>query len=597
MLYIYVDEVRKIDEFEASYIYVDNDNKFEQCFELFNSAKVFGIDTETTGLDPYKDKIRLLQIASSNKATAVIDMSCIGRSTINKLSLLLQGSAIKVFQNAKFDLKFLIRAGININGPIFDTMLAAQIVYDGNGPVNFGLEALAEFYLEVKLPKQEQKSNWSTVLREEQLQYAARDAAVLLPLRESLIRCIKEARLVETCKLEFDCLWAVLDMELSGIALNMEKWQQLYDSYTLKQKEEKLKLNRAFGYGTVQINLFGEEIHDGINLDSQTQVIKALKNKGITLESTSHSQLMEHKDESELIVSLIEYRRLTKAIQGFLYPIPTYINPASGRLHPSYRQIGSSSGRFACSSPNIQQIPRGKEFRECFVPLSGNKFVIADYSQIELRVAAEIAQDRTMIEAYQKGQDLHALTAALIENKKLSQVTKEERQAAKAVNFGLIYAMGARGLQNYAKTVYGIHMTLEEAELFRGRFFKAYEGIAQWHAAVKRSNNVKESRTLGGRRCVYTQEPGTTALLNIPVQGTAADIAKMALGLVAPVVKKLNGCIAATVHDEILLEVPAARAYEAAIELKRIMEAAGAFYLKKVPIIAETIIADSWAEK
>ncbi|MDP4089742.1 MAG: bifunctional 3'-5' exonuclease/DNA polymerase [Bacillota bacterium] len=582
---------------KENYIYADNDYKLKQHISFIEEASILGIDTETTGLDPFNDEIRLLQIASQDNPTLVIDMNMLNGDSLDRLNGIFEKGSIKVFQNAKFDLKFLLNKGFNITGPVFDTMLAAQMAADEKGPQSFNLEALADYYLDMKLPKQEQKSNWGSALRQEQLEYAARDAAVLLPLRERLIEDIKRGRLIEACKLEFDCLWAVIDMELSGIELDMEKWKRLQDSFISEQKELSLKLNKALGYGTIQVNLFGEEIHDGINLDSQSQVIKALKSRGIALGSTSHSELMEHREESELISWLMEYRRVTKAIQGFLSPIPMFINKATGRLHSSYRQIGSSSGRFSCSSPNIQQIPRGKEFRECFVPKEGNKLVIADYSQIELRVAAEIAQDETMIEAYRKGQDLHALTASLIANKKLAEITKAERQAAKAVNFGLIYAMGAKGLQGYAKTVYGIDMSLEDAELFRGRFFKAYRGIAEWHAAVKRSKNVKESRTLSGRRCVYIQEPGITALLNIPVQGTAADIAKKALGMLVPVVKKLRGSIGATVHDEILLEVPEDAAQEAASELKRIMEAAGAFYLKKVPVIAETVIADSWAEK
>jgi DNA polymerase I-like protein with 3'-5' exonuclease and polymerase domains len=288
---------------------------------------------------------------------------------------------------------------------------------------------------------------------------------------------------------------------------------------------------------------------------------------------------------------------VTKALQSFLSPIPQYINTATGRLHPSYYQLGAHSGRFSCGNPNIQQIPRGREFRSCFIPEKGCKLVIADYSQIELRVAAEIAQDKTMQEAYMKNMDLHSLTAALIANKSVENITKQERQAAKAVNFGLIYAMGARGLQGYAKSTYGIDMSLEEAELFRSRFFNAYKGIAKWHERMKKASDVRESRTLSGRRILFSGQPGITGLLNIPVQGTAADIFKRALGMMVPVTKRLGGSIIATVHDEILLEVPESKAMEAAHELKSIMEKAGACYLKNVPVIAETVIADSWADK
>jgi DNA polymerase I-like protein with 3'-5' exonuclease and polymerase domains len=576
------------------YIYVDDETKLIEVLSYLSTASVLGIDTETTGLDPLNDKIRLLQIADGEHPVAVIDMTII---PVEKLKELFQSQGVKVFQNAKFDIKFLLVNGFNISGPIFDTMLAAQIVRDNKGPFSFGLENLASYYLDIRLPKDEQKSDWGARLTKEQIEYAARDAAILLPLRERLIKEIKKGNLIEVCKLEFDCVWAVVDMELSGMNLDMKKWGELQEKYKQEQRNLSLKLQKELGNGGVQMNIFGEELTGGINLDSQTQIKKALKAKGIEMESTSYAELLQYKDSSEVIQWLIDYRRVSKAIQGFLSPIPEWINPVSLRIHSSYRQIGSQSGRFSCGNPNIQQIPRGKEFRECFVPERGHKFVIADYSQIELRVAAEIAKDETMLEAYKKGQDLHALTASLMANKNISEITKSERQAAKAVNFGLIYAMGAKGLQGYAKTVYGTDMTLQEAEIFRERFFKAYKGIASWHARMKKEVNVTESRTLSGRRCVYSEEPFLTALLNIPVQGTAADINKKALALLVPAVKSLKGKIVASVHDEIILEVEEDKAERAAFQLKSIMEKAGAYYLRFVPVIAEATIADSWAEK
>ncbi|MCM0647170.1 bifunctional 3'-5' exonuclease/DNA polymerase [Clostridium swellfunianum] len=579
------------------YLYIDKDEGLEEALNIISGSKILGVDTETTGLEPITNKIRLLQIAAVDKPVLVIDMFLISEAAKEKLKGIFNTDSVKVFQNAKFDLKFLMNNGFEIKGPVFDTMLAAQLINDGTGPRSAGLESLVSYYLGLKLPKEEQKSDFSGSLREAQIEYAAKDAAVLLPLRERLIEEIKAGKLIEVCKLEFDCVLAVADMELTGVKLHKEKWQKLYDKYVEEQKELTRKLTRELDEGGMQMNMFGEEIGVGINLDSQAQVIKALKKKGIELQSTTHAELVEYKDRHQAIEWLIEYRRVSKAIQGFLSPMWQYVSSVTGRIHSSYRQIGSGSGRFSCGNPNVQQIPRGKEFRECFVPEEGNKFIIADYSQIELRVAAEIARDKTMIEAYRAGQDLHALTAALVANKKIEEVTKSERQAAKAINFGLIYAMGAKGLQAYAKTVYGVDMKLEEAELFRDRFFRAYSGIAAWHAKMKKATNIKEIRTLSGRRCIFEGEAGITMLLNTPVQGTAADIAKKALGMLVPVAKGLNGHIIATVHDEILLEVPEERAEEAAIKLKETMEKAGAYYLKQIPVVAETIIADSWAEK
>lgn len=579
-----------------NYILVNNSERLNECLSYLGNSDILGVDTETTGLEPQSSEIRLLQIASKDNPTAVIKLDALSEKSLNTLKDIFNSKSIKVFQNAKFDLKFLLYNGFKFSGPIFDTMLASQIIGDRNLN-SHSLDSLTHYYLGFKLSKVEQKSNWSGELTDKQIEYAAKDAAVLLPLRERLIVEIRKYNLVQVCKLEFDCAFAVVDMELSGMKLHKAKWSKLFDKYLGQQKELTLKIYKELGDGGMQTNFFGEEEGIGINLDSQAQVIRALKKKGINLETTSHSELIEYKDKYEVIDWLLDYRRVSKAIQSFLSTFPQYINESTGRIHSSYRQIGAHSGRFSCGNPNIQQIPRGKEFRECFVPEKGNKFVIADYSQIELRVAAEIAKDKTMIEAYKNGQDLHALTASLVANKDISKVTKEERQSAKAINFGLIYAMGAKGLQAYAKTVYGVNMELSEAELFRERFFNAYKGIAAWHSAAKRAVNVKEVRTLSGRRCQVGSETGITTLLNIPVQGTAADIAKKALGMLAIKVKELGASIVATVHDEILLEVPERNIEKAAFLLKDTMEKAGEYYLKEVPVVAETTIADSWAEK
>lgn len=580
-----------------TYVYIDNDEKLIEELETMADTGAIGVDTETTGLDPLTDKLMLLQLAVSHSHALVIDITKLGEPAKERLRAFLQSERVKVFQNAKFDLKFLMMAGLEVKGPVFDTMLAAQLINNGQAYQSSSLAALAEQYLGIALDKTEQTSDWSRGLTQSQLEYAARDAAVLLPLRESLITKIKEGHLIDVCKLEFECLHAVVEMELKGILLDTEAWKELSDKYLKEQQELSSKLLEELGQSVVQMSLFGEEKTFGINLDSHQQVIKAFKSKGIHLQSTSYHELLEYKGKSELVEWFMEYRKVTKAVQSFLAPMPQHISTATGRLHPSYYQLGAHSGRFSCGNPNIQQIPRGKEFRDCFIPAEGNKLIIADYSQIELRVAAEIAQDSTMLEAYLQDTDLHALTASLVANKPIEAISKQERQAAKAVNFGLIYAMGAKGLQGYAKSVYGVELTLKEAELFRSRFFSAYKGIARWHEKMKKATDVRESRTLSGRRILYREQPGITALLNTPVQGTAADIVKRALGMLVPVTKRLKGSIIATVHDEILLEVPEAAAETAARELKSIMEAAGAYYLKKVPVVAETTIADSWADK
>ncbi len=582
--------------------------KLESTFEVVTSyfqllkhlenlriSKVLGIDIETTGLDPLQDSIRLIQIATTGCPVIVFDMRGIDQQTRAIISKLLSSKAIKVFHNAKFDMEFLEQSRLSVSGRVFDTLIAGYLLQQKTELPRFGLNSLTQYYLSVDLSKGLQTSNWSDDLSRKQYEYAARDAAVLIPLREAMIRDLQSEDLTNIAKLEFGCLYAVAEMELTGIELNLERWDELRKQLEHQKKSASIELKKYFHRPFVQLNLFGEDT-DSFNLDSQQQVLKALNEQGIPIKSTSRSQLIPLASKYPVVRQLLEYRRATKALQAFIYSIPETIHPRTGRLHPRYHQMGTFTGRFSCSHPNLQQIPRSKEFRHCFVAKAGHKLIIADYSQIELRVVAEISKDETMIQAYTRGQDLHRLTASLIANKRLSDVSKQERQAAKAVNFGLVYAMGARGLQAYARSTYGVTMTLDEAEMFRKRFFKAYSGVANWHKSVKISKE-RISRTLGGRKHQWMEAISVAGLYNWPVQGTAADIVKQAMADLVYNLKGTSAKIVGMVHDEIIIEAPEKGAAVTAEILKETMEHAGSKYLHLVPVVAETSIVENWAQK
>jgi len=559
------------------------------------TARVLGIDTETTGLDPIQDKLRLVQVATRGYPTILFDMLRLDEPTQSFLRELLCGHAVKVFQNAKFDMKFLHQVGLPMVGRVFDTYIAGRLLWQKTGLTKFGLDTLAQYYLSVDLRKHEQTSDWTGDLSQQQYIYAARDAAILLPLRQAMIRDLQSEDMMDVAKLEFGCLYAVVEMELAGIQLDLGRWQRLGEQLERQKEEASIALKRHLRKPAIQLSLFGGDT-EGLNLDSHHQVLKALKDQGIPITNPSKNQLVPLAGQYPELQQLLDYRRAAKALQEFIYGIPQTIHPVSGRLHPQYHQIGASTCRFSCGHPNLQQIPRSKEFRRCFVAKPGHKLVIADYSQIELRVIAEMSRDKAMIEAYTTGQDLHRLTASLVANKRLDDVTKEERQAAKAINFGLVYAMGARGLQAYSETTYGVRMTLDKAELFRRRFFEAYSGIANWHKSVRMSGS-SVARTLGGRKHRWKKGAGVSGLYNWSVQGTAADIVKQALG---DLVNNLSGRpakIAGMIHDEIIVETRSSEAIETAKILKDTMENAGSHFFHTVPVLAEIVIADSWAEK
>jgi DNA polymerase-1 len=443
--------------------------------------------------------------------------------------------------------------------------------------------------------KEEQAGDWGGELREAQLAYAARDAEILLRLREAMVDEIYGNNLASIARIEFSCVQAVAQMEYAGVLLDSPRWAQLTARTEAERDEALGVLYQYDGKPAMQMDLWGGSAAAGHNFDSNQYVLHLLRANGIEADATSKRNLSAYS-KHPLIKALTAYRKAAKSLSGFLYPIPQMISPETGRLHPRYGQIGAWSGRMSCGGPNIQQIPRDSNFRACFIPAPGKKLVIADYSQIELRVAAQISGDGRMIAAYKKGEDLHTLTASLVSEIPAGAVTKAQRQAAKAVNFGLIYGMGAAGLQQYAQQSYGVEMTLDQAVRFRDNFFKAYPGIADWHNRIKNTKPDVE-KSLFGRKFLFDAESGMSGRYNTPVQGTAADIAKAALAKIARRSIGTGIRVIAAVHDEILLEADECEAPAAARMLKDAMESSGSGALTEVPCVADVKIADSWAGK
>ncbi len=476
---------------------------------------------------------------------------------------------------------FLARAGLPIGGPVFDTMLAAQVL--GAGLVREArLPVIVETHLKRPFSKEQQASDWGApTLSPEQLEYAAQDALVLVELRPVLINRLKAAGLVETAKLEFSCLPAIMQMEAAGILLDLERWETM-----TARLEEDLKEAEAGARA---------DLPEGINLNSPAQILEALRGLGLELPDTREETLVGLAEKSPAAAALLRYRKASKLLSSFGRTYPQKVSPLDGRIHASYRQIGAATGRMSCADPNLQQVPHDTAIRSCFIAPPGSRWVIADYSQIELRVMAQLSQDARMLEAYRNGEDLHRLTASLVTGTPLEEVTKEQRQAAKAVNFGLVYGMGPQGLKDYAKNTYGAILSLKEAKAFKEAFFQAYPGIAAWH---DRMRGERETRTQAGRLRKWPEaRPKVTEVFNAPVQGTAADILKLALAGLLPRLEPIGGRIVAVVHDEVIVEVPEALAEEAAQAVQEATAEAGARYLPDLPVTVETAIASNWSEK
>src|ERR1017187_3929853 len=277
------------------------------------------------------------------------------------------------------------------------------------------------------------------------------------------------------------------------------------------------------------------------------------------------------------VKSLMRWKILNKKLTSFGTQYATHINPATGRIHASFIIGGTDTGRLACRNPNIQNPPKDSDFRALFAAPGGRVMVGADYSQVELRVVALVAQEKTMLAAYCQGIDLHRKTAAALTGVPLEAVTKAQRQLAKAVNFGLLFGQGAAGLAKYAKTQYGVDMSLKQAERYRQAFFDTYPGLRRWQRRTAELAEASHSvRTPSGRVRTFKRKRGKsyfTAFLNTPVQGGAAEVMLAALAALDRRLKGLDAKLVNVVHDEIVLEVAAEQASAAKTAVEEAMVA------------------------
>ena len=347
------------------YVLINDKDSLTPYYTAIMRSKVLGVDTETTGLNPHTHRLRLIQLAVEGLPMLVIDCFSFLPEGIALIKEILENHNVKIFQTAKFDLQFFMAHGIHPS-PVFDTMLAGQILRSSGGPQRANLAALARHYLHEDISKEEQKSDWSGTLTESQLRYAAMDAQLLPRLREVMVRGLYDNALAKVARIEFACVHAIAEMEYTGIYMDTERWKCLI-SQTENEKEDMLEvLYKYAGRPIEQMDLWGAGVPLNQNFESNQYILHLLRAHGIEVKTTSKRDLSIYSGHP-LIRALTAYRKATKALSSFLYPIPQMIYTETGHLHPHYGQIGAWSGRMSCGEPNIQQIPRDARFRSCFL--------------------------------------------------------------------------------------------------------------------------------------------------------------------------------------------------------------------------------------
>ncbi len=559
--------------------------------EKSSPPKAFAFDIEATGKNPMLDNIVGFSVCNEKGKASYIPLHHLYLGApkqidqIEALSLFApifsDGSVAKIGHNLKYDTMMLRKEGINTEGTLFDTMLASYLINPNR--TNHSLEEVAFEYLsQRKKTFQEvlkKRDSFAAVPVEEATAYSGEDAALAFELKEILFKTLREASLESVYfDMEMPLIPVLSDMEAAGVKIDVDKLNDI--SKELSRELDSTQRRIYF--------LAGEEF----NINSPKQLARVLFH-GLGLKpgkktktgfSTDVGVLEELASSHELPSEILNWRTLTKLKTTYVDVLPSLINPTTGRVHTSFNQAATATGRLSSSDPNLQNIPVkgvwGKRIRETFIAEKGNLLISADYSQVELRILAHLSKDAALVEAFKAGVDVHARTASEIFGVSMEAVASEMRRTAKTVNFGVIYGISPFGLSET------LSISRDEAKKYIDAYFDKHAGVKKFiENILSESKETGYTVTLSGRRRPVPElksqnstirAQGERLAVNTPIQGTAADIIKLAMINIAKRLKKesLKTKMILQVHDELVFEAPESELNVVAAILKNEMEGA-----------------------
>jgi DNA polymerase I len=593
-----------------NYKLVSSPENVTYLLDLLNNSKEFCFDTETTGLDPYQDDIIGISFAVKPHEAFYLPLPNLREKAISFLApfkdVFMNGSILKIGQNCKFDILMLKKYQIKVVGPFFDTMLAHYLIQP---ELRHNMDFLSEVYLNYKPvsieeligPKGKGQLNMKMIEVDKVKEYSGEDADVTLQLKQILIEELKNKGLLSLSgSIEMPLLEVLADMEWTGIKLQVDALNDY--EVIINQRCQALE-NEIFTLAGETFNISSPK-QLGIILFEKLKIIDDAKKTKTQQYSTNEEVIEKLKDRHPIINIILEYRGLKKLSSTYIEALPRLINPLTGRVHTSFNQAVTSTGRLSSTNPNLQNIPvrdaEGREIRKAFIPgVEGNVLISADYSQIELRIMAHMSGDPNMIEAFSNMEDIHVATAAKIYGVPHNEVTKVMRSKAKTANFGIIYGISAYGLSQRLNIPRG-----EAKELIDG-YFKTYPGVNNYiEESIAKAKRLGYVETLLGRRRYVPDINSGNAVVrgfaernavNAPIQGSAADIIKIAMIRIFTALEEnhFKTKMILQVHDELIFDT-----YPN--ELDRIkdlvrVEMESAFKLK-VPLIADVGVGKNWLE-
>ena len=591
------------------YQLIDNQEEMQKLCDFFLTNEILSLDTETTSTNPIEAELVGLSFAVEETKAFYVPVPS-DRNEAQKIVEIFRPvyenpKILKIGQNLKYDLEVLARYGIELQGPMFDTMIAHYLLQP---ELRHNMDYMAETLLNYQTIHIDQligakgrgQRSMRDLLPSQVYEYACEDADITLRLKNVLEPRLKEAGVESLFRdIEMPLMPVLAEMEMNGVCLDTKALSETSKLFT----ERMLQLEQHI------YELAGEPF----NISSPKQVGEILFGKMKIIEKpkktktgqfvTSEEVLMQLRSKSPIVGEILDYRGLKKLLGTYVDALPKLINPQTGRIHTSFNQAVTATGRLSSSDPNLQNIPvrgeDGKEIRKCFVPEENCQFFSADYSQIELRVMAHLSGDENMIRVFREGKDLHAATAATIYKKNIDDVTRDERTKSKRANFGIIYGITVFGLAER------LDISRDEAKMLIDGFFQTFPRVHDYMEQAKQTARERGyAETLFHRRRYLPDinSRNTTVrnfaernAINAPIQGSAADIIKVAMIRIHERFKaeKIRSKMILQVHDELNFSVvPEEKSRVEAIVLEEMQNA----YSLNVPLVADCGWGENWLE-
>ena len=592
-----------------NYKLVDNQEDLKNLRDYFLTNKILSLDTETTSTSAIDAELVGLSFAVKEFEAFYVPVPANREEALQIVNIFKpvyeSDEILKVGQNLKYDLEVLRNYGIELKGKMWDTMIAHYLIQP---ELHHNMDYMAEIYLNYQTihideligPKGKNQKSMRSLLPSQVYEYAAEDADITLRLKNKLEPELKKAECEDLFyNIEMPLMPVLAEMEMNGVCLDTASLAETSKQFTNRMNEIEARIYELAGerFNIASPKQVGEILFDKLKI-----VEKAKKTKTGQY-VTSEEVLQQLRNKHEIVADILEHRGLKKLIGTYIDALPKLINPKTGHIHTSFNQTITATGRLSSSDPNLQNIPirgeDGKEIRKAFIPEPGCLFFSADYSQIELRVMAHLSQDAEMIKVFSEGKDLHAATAANIYKKPIEEVTRDERTKSKRANFGIIYGITVFGLAER------LDIPRDEAKMLIDGYFETFPQV---HDYMEKSKEVAREKgyvtTLFGRRRYLPDINSHNATvrgfaernaINAPIQGTAADIIKVAMIHIYNRFKAegIRSKMILQVHDELNFSVfPEEKEKVESIVLEEMQNALNL----SVPLVADSGFGQNWLE-